>query len=31
VFTHQELSPTLCPGRNLQGTWKEVIFPRLRA
>jgi hypothetical protein len=31
VFTHQELSPTLCPGRNLQGTWKEAIFPRLRA
>lgn len=31
VFTHQELSPTLCPGRNMQRPWKESIFPRLRA
>ena len=31
VFTHQELSPTLCPGRNMQRPWKDSVFPRLQA
>jgi len=29
VFTHQQLSPTVCPGENLQGVWERSIFKRL--
>jgi hypothetical protein len=29
VFTHQQLSPTVCPGDNLQGVWERSIFKRL--
>jgi hypothetical protein len=29
VFTHQQLSPTECPGDYLQGPWERKIFPRL--
>lgn len=31
VFTHQQLSPTECPGDNLQNPWEKQIFPRLLA
>lgn len=29
VFTHQQLSPTVCPGDNLQRVWERDIFKRL--
>ena len=29
VFTHQELSPTECPGDNMQSAWAAMIYPRL--
>ena len=29
VFTHQQLSPTECPGDSLQSPWEKKIFPRL--
>jgi hypothetical protein len=29
VFTHQQLSPTVCPGDNLQNVWERDIFKRL--
>ena len=31
VFTHQQLSPTECPGDNLQNPWDKQLFPRLLA
>ena len=31
VFTHQQLSPTECPGDNMQRPWEKQIFPRLLA
>ncbi len=29
VFTHQQLSPTACPGDNMQNPWEKKLFPRL--
>ncbi|MGA1223429.1 MAG: peptidoglycan recognition family protein [Phycisphaerales bacterium] len=29
VFTHQQLSPTLCPGANMQARWTKDLFKRL--
>lgn len=31
VFTHQQLSPTECPGDNMQRPWDKVVFPKLMA